>query len=396
MGKSKQSGTSSSQPKLPWWTTFGSWFITLLPALTEYISTVLIIVGIGFAGWPFVRGFGVDPDAAHKTHLCLTIGLFLVACGLALLSRVTPIVGVLRERLLEIGTAEKQLIDTLREATDRHLQELSGKEQEMVTLLQGRTEAHLQQLLSEEKRLVSRVEDATRRVLTGLPEIFERALWLLNRASEERREIWFVNFALNFGRVHAENESIAEEYRALTKRSLLTSEHGRKGGDVVAFETKLKQCVHDTSVLKILTITDAATEAFLDKLASSPGYESLRDRKHFTAVRDEMTKQKTEIRELAVSHRSNCEPGSFRLYEARTLPIQLFLARIPGREESNEERWGCLVFMLGSELVGKGIALGYYTELDTIVNVYRNFASALMENAKAQDPSLAYDWTERT
>ncbi len=102
--------------------------------------------------------------------------------------------------------------------------------------------------------------------------------------------------------------------------------------------------------------------------------------------------QKAEFKKKAVDYRKNFAPGSFQLYQTDTLPLQLLIARIPGRKGSNEVKWGCLVFMLGSDLIGKWEAAGYYTELDTIVGVYLSFAYGLMKNAREKFPDEAYEW----
>jgi hypothetical protein len=68
-------------------------------------------------------------------------------------------------------------------------------------------------LQKEEARLVGQVEDATRRVLTGFAEVFQRAFLMLARCE---RELYFVNFTLNFGIVHAANVEVLEAYADLT------------------------------------------------------------------------------------------------------------------------------------------------------------------------------------
>jgi hypothetical protein len=389
MGKKDKDGDSS----LGFWKSAWSLLAGALPVITQYLAVLVVLFG-GFLVWKGISFAATD--TAHMWY-SLCVGFVFICVGLVLHYRSKPVTGFCRELLIELTRTESKLVETLQDAATRYLDTLAKEEQRLVAVLERQTADHLTQLLNEEKRLIARVEDATRRVLTGFPAIFERALWLIRRASEEKREIWFVNFALNFGRVHAENASIVAEYSDLAKRSLYTvSPSGNKSGDVVEFVLKLQQAVQDTAEVRILTITDDAADEFLTKLIESPGYESLNAHAAFKRVSDGIKNKKIQFRELAQRFRKNFASHSFQLYQTSTLPIQLFIARIPGREESSEERWGCLVFMLGTELVGKGIAQGYYTELDPIVSVYRNFARALMDTARIQHPELSYDWSSHS
>ncbi len=154
-------------------------------------------------------------------------------------------------------------------------------------------------LVQHEEHLVGVVEDATRRVLKGFPEIFDRSLWLLDRALEEKREVWFVNCALNFGRVHAENPLIGKQYHELTKRQKVfftkktdpNSGAETEDGAVEEFRRKLSSMVEQMPILRILSITGEttkpdgtksdATQAFLKSVTKPRGYETVKGHEAF-------------------------------------------------------------------------------------------------------------------
>jgi len=71
------------------------------------------------------------------------------------------------------------------------------------------------------------------------------------------------------------------------------------------------------------------------------------------------------------------------MYEVDSLPIQLLITRVS--EVSELPRYGCLVFMVGSDMLQSRPAAGsepaFYTELPDMVEVFRTLASALIQAA---------------
>src|ERR1017187_2102871 len=81
--------------------------------------------------------------------------------------------------------------------------------------------------------------------------------------------------------------------------------------------------------------------------------------------------------EVAAAGRHN---GNFLYSEMANLPFQILIAGLPG-ETSEEPRAGCLVFLVGTEILqlesAQG-AHGFYTETGNIVELFRDHVRALM------------------
>jgi hypothetical protein len=258
--------------------------------------------------------------------------------------------------------------------------------------------------------LVSSVEDATRHVLNGFHQIFDRALMLINEASEE---LWMIDFALKFGLPHTLNDDIRGRYDTLA----LTKNYGqfyKKGSrdfnsDVGAFYTKLREKLHGTEIPNAYILTlydDSIMKRFLAPLYGRPIFSKVfkddQDYKQRVGfVYAELKNAKVDIVRWDLMNRdkrawpSETKKLDGRFYETDSLPIQLLITR-----KESDGKFGCLVFMVGTEVL-EGVAVkgaekelgsdqpiepfieqGFYTESREIVNVYKMVAAALLTQAK--------------
>lgn len=274
----------------------------------------------------------------------------------------------------------------------------------------GKINKEVAALQKAKEDLVSSVEDATRHVLNGFPEIFDRALTLVNQASEE---LWIVDFALRFGLPHTLNEDIRGKYNSLdiTKHYREFYKKGSRdfNSDVDAFYTKLREKLQGTEIpyAYILTLYhDSIMPRFLVPLYNreifSKVFKDDADYKQRIGFIDsELRRAKEDIVWWDMADRNKrawpLETTKLdgRFYETESLPIQLLITR-----KKDDGKFGCLVFMVGTEIlegvVVKGaekeldsdqhvepfIEQGFYTESREIVKVYKRVAAALLAQAK--------------
>ena len=238
--------------------------------------------------------------------------------------------------------------------------------------------AHLAALQKKEDELVNHVEDATRSLLKGFPEIFEKALALI-RESKADRELIFVNFALNFGHPHIVNDDIVKQYKKLTGNIF--------EDDVAIFLNELRARIPTIPEVKILTVSkDGAREQFLLPLKNRPRPEGGGDFPYGKLDVDKEL-QASQLAKRQVKALIDDSTPSKGILETDSIPIQILIIGLPSRTAGGDKRVGCLVFMVGSEII-KGLTTGeeagFYTELPSMVTVFRNLANGLIRDAESQ------------
>jgi hypothetical protein len=225
---------------------------------------------------------------------------------------------------------------------------------------------------TQTKRLsdeVTNLEDATRRNLTGFAEIFARALWLLKQAEEE---VWYINFLFGFGEPHRVNNSIVVEYARIARMLDINPNFYEA---IEEFYRALLDKVRKTPTFRGLILQDNSLRSLcLNKLVSMQEYGSL--------IPDEIIVQEKErfkSIETAKTLRRDYRvlPEDCVIQSVERLPLQLLIARKRSRQ-GEDRKWGCLVFLVGTENVGNRKPRGFYTELDHVVDVYRELALGFM------------------
>ncbi len=269
----------------------------------------------------------------------------------------------------------------------------------------------VENLEKAKEELVSSVEDATRHVLDGFEKIFDRALSLVSGAE---RELWMVNFVLNFGQPHRYNQKIIDRYKELpVTESYKNAFKGTRNknykpcrdfnSDVTEFLFKLKDKVKEIEFVYILTLEQDSIKSndcslvksgFLDLLYKREDYKKANDQKTIAyesqkikeaqdLIKSEMNKVEENLNNFA----DEVKELEGRFYEINNMPIQLFIAGKDGG------KCGCLAFMVGTEILGgasqdgdenKFNEYGFYTESENVIQVYRGIAAALMTHAKKQ------------
>jgi len=318
---------------------------TLLSIYLVFATLMLLGVCIGL--WAFgMRGgrmHDVEDAILGTMVLASWAGLIPVYWSRAVLGRVPRQITAVADRL---GACDKAITDSL--------------------------EAAKKELNEAKERLVSTVEDATRSQLRGFLAVFEKALWMMENAQEK---LYFINFALNFGEPHLCNEKFKEAYRKTyskggQERSLET--------DVKAFFNKFKAKIVEVHDVQILTVDDdGCIKNFMKPLSEREGYKGNLNVEQQCFKAQEA--KKTILRCLALNQ------GAVYA-EARTLPIQLLIAGLPPEVGRQKGRVGCLVFMVGTEVLRSGLEPGmepaFYTELEGMSEMFTRLALALIQSAK--------------
>ena len=276
--------------------------------------------------------------------------------------------GEIDEKLKDFRSIHEDL-KTTPNTIDQQILRLTASENDLL--------AHLK---SREDELVSKVEDATRSLLKTFDAVFGKAFSMIKDAQDQ---LIFVNFAMNFGAPHLYKPEVAEAYAKRYAGANFAT-------DVAEFFSTLKLKVVSVPEVQILTVTNnGASENFLEPLSQRVGYERLQQnpilKKELKAAIDSKEIIERNIKQEVLDRGDNS--GSRRLLEAESLPIQLLITGLP-HSISSPKKFGCLVFMAGTEMLQnkEADAPAFYTELDEMVDVFRNLAWALIDaaNRKSQ------------
>ncbi len=247
----------------------------------------------------------------------------------------------------------------------------------------------LAEIQAAERRLeadITNLEDATRRNLTGFAEIFARALWLLDKAEQE---VWYVNFVFGFGRPHISDSAVAKEFEPIAK--LLELPTTNFADAVRHFASVLMDKVAKVREFHALVLDPRALQPqFLTPLAepdshlrpNAPG--GIQDR-NGQVMKEELGSWNAVGGAGLTRERRGLDEEAFHVAVTESLPIQVLLTRIRS-DDGGEQRWGCLVFLVGTENVGRTVPRGFYSELDHIAEVYKEFCQGLIRSRAKHIP----------
>lgn len=264
------------------------------------------------------------------------------------------------------------------EYLNKDIEKIQATEQDMQKALKEVREAE-----ERLERSIFNLEDATRRNLKGFAEIFARALWLLEKSEEE---IWYVNFLFGFGYPHLYNNKIHKDYTPLAK-VLGIKELTFEDGVPRFFEAFIEKIQKIPRFYAIVLTKSSLDKLFLERLKNRTDYVQIADR-----IEAEVDREQRLYKRIngAINARNENIKKDFHVYQQERLPFQLLITQIRKGKEHNERKWGCLVFLVGTENIETGSQnkepKGFYTELDHVVDVYREIASSLKESA------TAFDW----
>jgi hypothetical protein len=228
------------------------------------------------------------------------------------------------------------------------------------------------------EQLVNTVEDATRSKLEGFPEVFKKAFEMIQQAQDK---LYLINFAMNFGAPHLCNSEFRETYSKKFRGRDLEA-------DVSKFFETLQIKVAQISDVQILTVNnEGCLTNFLEPLSQRDGY---RNSMNVAEQRRNAEEAKTEIRKWL-----NLRSSGKTFVEATSLPIQLLITGLPPDAKHPNGGVGCLVFMVGTEVLKSDLEPGeepaFYTELESMSSMFSKLALALIQSAKRDQGEQAYE-----
>ena len=253
--------------------------------------------------------------------------------------------------------------------------------------------------LGELKRLTAEIEDATRKPVHGIEQVLVEAHDMLVHKARDGGQVWYVGMTLGLGPPHryrvrggqktgttlgeivaanapsdgAELE-IDEEFkrrwpgRQLQIDRLIEVFHSRLHDLLIAAPRAVVVCLpHD----------DGCTleKNFLTPLASRVNYAKLKDKKEL------IEQLATEMRRLhkAIEQDVKCGVGYLD-----SIPLQMLI--IEKKENQGYSKKACLVFHVGTDNLDTPQQddgeVGFYTEVDSIVEVFQTTAESLREAAR--------------
>jgi hypothetical protein len=149
------------------------------------------------------------------------------------------------------------------------------------------------------------------------------------------------------------------------------------------YRTLLSKTRHLPKVRVVTIKQEVAVKSFLKPLKAlqaKHGYDGMN-------IAEQLATMQRCRRDVAKAGRHN---GNFRYKEIKNLPFQILIAGLPARN-NEEPRAGCLVFLLGTEMLQLERPLGvhgFYTETDNIVELYREHVRALIGPPTSADADL--------
>lgn len=225
------------------------------------------------------------------------------------------------------------------------------------------------------------LQEVVRFRLNGIPSIMGPAIHLVDKATDE---LFFMTFTPFLGAAHLDALAADKGESAVSvigEESTETFEFA-----VNHFREKLEEKIKVIPKMKLLIVSEAGWKPFFEGLKlRGDGYNSL-------DVNKELTKLKTSI-EWVIEEAVHCHkarvatagalPERVIIKQVDSIPFQMLAAKLKPRFDGGAVRWGCLVFMVGSETVGLNRAtVGFYTEVKDFMDIFMNVGNGLFDHAE--------------
>jgi hypothetical protein len=309
-----------------------------------------------------------------------------------------------------------------------------GTEEARIKLLADVESAH--------QEMKSSVLDSTRNTLVGFPQILDKALAMLSAA---QNDITFICFNMNFGEPHEKIDDICKQYVKLpiTEAYRIRGKNERNfSKDVDDFYEQLLDKAGRFRHVHILSLTDDnISKDFLGNLACRQKYMDIYKKEQITAkkvsvkktgevvdfceigkfinkakyhntddeylieevnliYKEYMEQRITHLKKRLLNkmrdarHNLRFPDSSGKFLKTASLPIQILITD-KGRSAESSAQYACLVFLVGSDVMRGSvnrseeiIELGFYTELQQVVQIYRNLAESLFKQAERPDQDI--------
>nr|VFK41876.1 MAG: hypothetical protein BECKSD772F_GA0070984_110713 [Candidatus Kentron sp. SD]VFK47785.1 MAG: hypothetical protein BECKSD772E_GA0070983_110513 [Candidatus Kentron sp. SD] len=248
----------------------------------------------------------------------------------------------------------------------------------IIAIMEGFQSNQLKEQINQLQGMSKNIQDITRKPLTDIIDIISVCDELLGKAEVTNSRIWFVGLTLAFGIPH-NTQYIQKKWE----------DKGNKGSleDVCnAFNRKL------TAMLGgqpregcIVTLEESRIEDdFLRPLYSREGYkEELSD----WEKPDDFFSRRKEL--LVTYHKKVCNAAEAgcgsKITFTDKIPIQVLAV---GLKDTNPSKKACVVFHVGTQNIASikpNRAIGFYTELPDMCDMFTDFAESLSGGLVFQD-----------
>nr|VFK14402.1 MAG: hypothetical protein BECKLPF1236B_GA0070989_10618 [Candidatus Kentron sp. LPFa] len=242
-----------------------------------------------------------------------------------------------------------------------------------IAVIEGLQSRELKDQIDLLQKTSKNIEDITRRPLTSIIDIISVCCDLLGKAQRTGGKIWFVGLTMAFGYPH----NIPHIHKKW-----------KKAGNEKPFD---KACEEFNNLLTAIlggNLTDkflvTLSEENIDNFFLKPLYEKPEYKEHKENIEkgegiDFIFEKKTE---LINHHEKIIEKGGKINYVDR-IPLQMLAVQLEENKDGKVDhpKIGCVVFHVGTENIrSANKAIGFYTELPNICDMFTDFAESISKN----------------
>jgi hypothetical protein len=211
---------------------------------------------------------------------------------------------------------------------------------------------------------ITSLEEVIRCKIEGIPNILGRAVAIIEAAMDN---VTLITFTPHLGAAHIPRFADSPDGEVTIPGTPEVIPF-RKGVD--RFWTKLPSAAESIPHVKVLTIPESRYSDFAMRLKKRNDYEV---KFKFDVNKAEKGLKKAWDRiNAAAGLRDSDRMYLIQLNTTESLPYQLLIAQLKPRTEHGKERWGCMVFLVGSgNIEAEQAAIGFYTELKDFVDIFK-------------------------
>jgi hypothetical protein len=246
---------------------------------------------------------------------------------------------------------------------------------------------YLQKQLGEQfaqlNRVAQQIDEATRKPLCGIDEVFKQIWDTLKAARKDGGRIWFVGMTFGFGPPHRYRICKSTQVAESKVSDLTIDDQLNMKWPGLKFETMIDECKdllgniieqsRDPVLVCLRHDKMFLTDHFLAKLCQRESYQTLCA--HVDEVADEIIRRHKAVEE-------KIPPEVKPLSYVDSIPLQILIV-----EKDALGKKGCVVFHVGtSNIETKTLErgeTGFYTEVDSVVDMFETMAQSLWESGQS-------------
>ncbi len=228
---------------------------------------------------------------------------------------------------------------------------------------------------AELQNLTRQLEDSMRKPLHGIDEVFAQLYSMLQNAREGGR-LWFVGMTLGLGPPH--------KYRIskTPPTGLRLQQSERRLQDEKSAESFSIEKAQDPVLVCLTNDRDVLKEKFLAKLAKRSSYSTLLP---------DMEKVVLEI--MSLHHElAKKAPANRPIKYVDSIPLQILIVERGDSSPLAVAKKACVVFHVGTGNIETHVLedgeTGFYTEVDSVVEMFETMAESLWEAGQTGEDVL--------